>query len=101
MCDKAVDNCAHALELVPDCSKIQKMFNKAINTYFFYNKFVSGCYNTQEMCDKEVNTCFIVFYSVFSCYKTQEMCDSVAFEDSLMLIYCPDKYVMELLIFVW
>ena len=37
MCDKAVDNYAHALEFVPEC------------------------YNTQEMCDKDFDRCFIVF----------------------------------------
>ena len=33
MCDKAVDNYAHAFEFVPDCHKTRKMCNKVANTY--------------------------------------------------------------------
>ena len=41
MCNKAVDNYAHALKFVPDC------------------------YMTQEMCDKAFNKCFLAFLQVF------------------------------------
>ena len=50
MCDKAVDDYAHAL------------------------KFISDCYKTQEMCNKAVN-CFFLFYCVLDQYKTQKSCD--------------------------
>ena len=33
MCDKAVDNYAHALQFVPNCYKIQKMCNKSVDTH--------------------------------------------------------------------
>ena len=33
MCEKAVDNYAHAFEFVPDCHKTRKMCNKVANTY--------------------------------------------------------------------
>ena len=32
LCDKAVDNYAHALEYVPFCKKTQKICNKAVDT---------------------------------------------------------------------
>ena len=33
MCYKAVNNCVHALEFVPDCYEPQKMCKKAVDTY--------------------------------------------------------------------
>lgn len=33
MCYKAIYNCSHALEFVPNCHKTQKMRNNAVNTY--------------------------------------------------------------------
>ena len=53
MCDKAVDNYPHALKLVLNCFKTQKLCDKAVNTYPSTIQFVSECYNTQEMCVKE------------------------------------------------
>ena len=41
MCNKAIDDYPHALELFPDCLKSQKIRNKAVNTYSFAIKFVS------------------------------------------------------------
>ena len=38
MCNKAVDNCPHALEFIPEC------------------------YKTKEMCDKAFNKCFLTFF---------------------------------------
>ena len=33
MCNRAVDNCAHVVEFVPDCHKTQKICNKAVDAY--------------------------------------------------------------------
>ena len=89
MCDKAVNNYAHALELVPDCHKVQKYAIKPSNVTI---SFVLECYQTQEMYDKAVNTCFFVLHLVPHRYKTQEMCKKVVSEDPFMLIYCLDRY---------
>ena len=42
MCNKAVDNYAHALEFLPDCYNTQKMCNKAVNTSLSAQLFVPG-----------------------------------------------------------
>ena len=57
MCNKAVDNCAHAL------------FNAAINMYPYAIQFVPECHNIQEICDKAVDTCPFVSDSVPDQYK--------------------------------
>ena len=46
MCNKAVGNYADALEFVSVCYKTQKMFNKAVDAFFFCNT-ISECYNAQ------------------------------------------------------
>ena len=51
MCNRAVDNYAHALENSNECRK------------------------TQEMCHESVDTCPFVFDSIPDQYKTQEMRD--------------------------
>ena len=51
MCNRAVDNYAHALENSNECRK------------------------TQEMCHEAVDTCPFVFDSIPDQYKTQEMRD--------------------------
>ena len=40
MCNKAADNYAHALELVPHWYKVQKMFNKTVRTSPFSIQFI-------------------------------------------------------------
>ena len=42
MYDKAVDNCAHALEFVSEYCKTQEMCDKAVNTYLSTVQFVPG-----------------------------------------------------------
>ena len=44
------------------------------------------------MCDKAGYMCFFVFDSITDWCKTQGMCDRVVSEDSLLIVYCPDKY---------
>ena len=92
MCNKTVDNYAHALEFVPDCCKTQEMCNKAANTSPSAIQFVPECYKIQEMCVKAVDTCPFVFNSVPDQYKMQEMCDIAVLEDPFMLKYCLDRY---------
>ena len=57
MHDKAVDNYAYVLKLVP----AQGVCIKALNNYSSTILFVSECYQTQGMRDKAVDTCHIVF----------------------------------------
>ena len=66
MCDKAVDNYPHALKLVPDFYKTQKMCDKAVNTYRSTIQFVPECYKAQELCDKAVNRylLFLILYPI-------------------------------------
>ena len=85
MCDKPVDNYAHAF--VPDCYETKKISNKDVNTYPSTTQFVPEYYKTQEMCDKVVNTCFWIYF-----YKTQDMCDRVVSEDLFMLMHYPHRY---------
>ena len=61
MCNKAVDNYAHALEYVPKCYKSQ---NTAVDTYSSTIQFVPDEYKTQKICDKAVDTYPFVFDSV-------------------------------------
>ena len=41
LCNEAVDNYPHVLEVFPDCFKTQKMCKKSVNTYNFAIDFVS------------------------------------------------------------
>ena len=59
MCNKAVDNCPHALDYVPECYKTQKVFDEAVRTYPSTIKFVPEFIMTQEICDKGVYRCFL------------------------------------------
>ena len=43
---------------------IQKICDKAVNTYPSTIQFVSDCYKTQEMCDETFNKYFIEFIDV-------------------------------------
>ena len=47
MCNKAVHNDPHSLELVLECYKTQKMCDKAVNTYPSTIKFFPKCFMTQ------------------------------------------------------
>ena len=46
---------------VPNCCKIQKMRDDAVNTSPSAMQFIPECYNTQEMCVKVVDACPFVF----------------------------------------
>ena len=71
MCDRDVDTYPSTIKFVPECHKIQEMYNKA------------------------VNRCFFVFNSISYQYKTQEMCDSVLSEDPFLIVYFLDKYITQ------
>ena len=58
MYNKAIGNCPHALEFVPECYKTQKMCDKAVDAYPSTIKFVPGCLITQGMSDKAGNKFF-------------------------------------------
>ena len=51
---------------------IQKICDKAVNTYPSTIQFVSDCYKTQEMCDEAFNKYFIEFIDVPDWYKTHK-----------------------------
>ena len=61
MCNKAVDDYAHALEFVPDQYKTQEMCIKAVDHYPSTIKYFPDQYKTQEMCIRAVNTCSFFF----------------------------------------
>ena len=45
MCNKAVDNYLHVLELVADCYMTQETCDKVANTHSSTIEFVPECYN--------------------------------------------------------
>ena len=46
MCNKAVNNYSHALEVVPECNKTQKIRDKSVDTHPPRTKFLPEFYNT-------------------------------------------------------
>ena len=56
---------------------IQKMCDKAVNTYLSTTKFVHGCFRTHEMRDEAVNRCFFVFDSIPNQYETYKKITNV------------------------
>ena len=90
MCDKAVDNCPHALKFISDSYMIQRMCDKAVNTYPSTIEYVPDLLKSQEMCDDAFNRFCLVFDSIPDWYKTQEMCDKT--NDPFLIVYCLDKY---------
>ena len=40
MCDKTLDDYAHAFQFIPDCCKTQKVCKKAVDTYLSAMQFV-------------------------------------------------------------
>ena len=59
MCDKAIDDYACALEIVPDWYKTQEMCDKAVDDYPSTIQFVPECFKTQKICDKAVTIIFM------------------------------------------
>ena len=49
MCDKAVDNCPHALKFAPDCYITQKMCDKAVNANDSTIQFVPDWYDSRNL----------------------------------------------------
>ena len=54
MCDKVVDNYAHALGLITIVIRLQKVDNKAVNAFLLTIQFIPKCYMDQEMINKIV-----------------------------------------------
>ena len=48
MCDKAVDNYAHALKFVPDQYRTKKMYDEAVDNYSSLIQFVPECNKTNK-----------------------------------------------------
>ena len=59
----AVDNnyITDALEFVPECCKLQRIYDKTCNSYSSSIQFVPECYKSHEMCDNAFNKFFLVF----------------------------------------
>ena len=87
MCDKAVHNCLHASEFVPECYNTQKMCEKAVDTHPSTIQCVSKCYKTEEICYKAINRFFL--YLILFPINTKEIVLSL---HMFPIIYCPDKY---------
>ena len=97
MCNKAVDNYAHAFKFVLDCFEDQKLGNNATNTSPSVIKFVPECYKTQENYYKFFDTClfvldYFIFYFVPDRLKTKEMCDKPVSENHFVLKYYLDRH---------
>ena len=69
------------------------MCDKVVNSYPSTIKFVPEC--IQKMCDKAVNKCFFKFDSNPDQNKTQEICGTVVSDDPFLIVYCPDKYIIQ------
>ena len=89
MCNKVVDNYAHASRSVPNCFKTQKKC--VIKLYLSTIQFVPDRFKTQEVCDKAVDTFSFVFDFVPDWDTTQKLSDKVVSEDPFLLKYCHDK----------
>ena len=62
MTDKSILGNSRTIKSFPDCYKVQKMCNRAVDNYRITVdafEFVPECSVTQEMCDKAVNRCFL------------------------------------------
>ena len=64
MCNKVIIENGGVLRFFPDCYKNRKMFDKAVDNYFYALELDPDCYKTQKICDKTVDACPIVFDSV-------------------------------------
>ena len=47
------------------------------------------------MCDKAVNKYFFVFDSILDQYKSEEISSIVTSNDHPLIVYCPDKYIIQ------
>ena len=61
MCDKAADNFAQALKLVPNCYKTLKMCNKADNTYPSAKKLFPNVLRVRKYVTKLLILAFLYF----------------------------------------
>lgn len=61
MCNKSVNNYAHALEFVSECYQTQEVGHKVVNTYPSATQLVLDQFKTLETYDKAVGTCLWKF----------------------------------------
>ena len=54
MCDKVVDNYAHALGLITIVIRLKKVYNKAVNAFLLTIQFVPKCYKDRGIINKIV-----------------------------------------------
>ena len=94
MFNKAVYNYSHALRFVPVCCNTQKMCNKCVGTYSAI-QLVPECYKLQEIRDKTVDVCTFAFDSVSDWYMTEYRTDIENVWEKLF----PNNCVINLLIF--
>ena len=64
MCDKAVLENGGTLKFVPDCYKIQQLWDKHVDNYPHALEFFPECYRTQEMSYKEFHRCFLFLMNI-------------------------------------
>ena len=94
MFNKAVYNYSHALRFVPVCCNTQKICNKLVGTYSAI-QLVPECYKLQEIRDKTVDACTFAFDSVSDWYMTEYGTDIENVWEKLF----PNNCVINLLIF--
>ena len=83
MCNKVILENSRILKFFPDCYKIKKTCNIAVDNYVHAIEFVPNCYKTQKMC-KAINTCPSAIQLIPERYKSQEMSDKAV---AIVLLY--------------
>ena len=95
MCNKVILQNGQTLVYVPDCYKNQKMCNKAVDNHADALEFLPDCYKSQQVCKKAVETYPSAIQFVPESYKIQEICVKIFSENSFMLKYCLQKFVLD------
>ena len=80
------------LKFVPDCYKNQRMCNKAVNNYAHALQFVPNWLRRKKCVIKLLIQVLLQCKLIPDWCKTQPMCGKVAFKEPFMLKYCIDRH---------
>ena len=97
MCIKAVENYPHTLEFLTELYKAQNMCDKTVDTYPSAMEFVQECQKPEKIGGKAVNKCLFIFDCISDQYKTQEMFENIVSNGPSLIVYCPVKYITQVL----
>ena len=73
--------------------RLQKIYDKAVDSYPSTIKFVPKCYKTKEMCHRPVNRCIFVFDFTPDKYKTRKICNLALSLYFPFIVYCSYQYI--------